>query len=88
MSWKAGDANKDPLRFRLEVETRDSFRFEVRDRIRGTQLGVDTSALPDGVYRFRLTASDAPRNPSSALDTERVSRCTTSAALVANELYL
>ena len=74
VSWKASDDNKDPLRFRLEVENRDAFRFEVRDRITGTQLGVDTSALPDGVYRFRLTASDAPRNPSSALDTNRGSR--------------
>ena len=74
VSWKASDDNKDPLRFRLEVENRDAFRFEVRNRITGTQLGVDTSALPDGVYRFRLTASDAPRNPASALDSNRVSR--------------
>jgi hypothetical protein len=74
VSWKAGDDNKDPLRFRLEVESRDGFRFEVRDRISGTQLGVETSALPDGVYRFRLKASDAPRNPATALETERVSR--------------
>jgi len=74
VSWKATDDNKDPLRFRLEVENRDGFRFEVRDRITGTQLGVDTSALPDGVYRFQLTASDAPRNPASALDTDRGSR--------------
>jgi hypothetical protein len=74
VSWKVGDDNKDPLRFRLEVESRDGYRLEVRDRISSTQLGVDTSALPDGVYRFRLTASDAPRNPASALDTERMSR--------------
>ena len=73
VSWKVTDDNKDPLRFRLDLEDREGFRFEVRDRISATQLGVDTSALPDGVYRFRLTASDAPRNPASALETDRAS---------------
>jgi hypothetical protein len=74
VSWKVSDPNKDPLRYRLEVENRDGFRFEVRERISGSQLGVDTSAIPDGMYRFRLTASDAPRNPDGALEVTRVSR--------------
>jgi hypothetical protein len=74
VSWKVSDPNKDPLLFRLDVESRDGFRFEVRERISGTQLGVDTHALPDGMYRFRLTASDAPRNPDGALEVSRVSR--------------
>jgi hypothetical protein len=74
VSWKVSDPNKDPMLFRLEVESRDGFSFEVRDRISTTQLGVDTHALPDGMYRFRLTASDAPRNPENALETTRVSR--------------
>jgi sugar lactone lactonase YvrE len=72
--WKAADGNKDPLRFRLEIEDKDGFVMEVRDRITGTQLGIDTHALPDGTYRFRLTASDAPLNPGAALETSRVSR--------------
>jgi hypothetical protein len=74
VSWKVSDPNKDPMLFRLEVESRDGFKFEVRERITATQLGVDTHALPDGMYRFRLTASDAPRNPGNALETTRVSR--------------
>jgi hypothetical protein len=74
VSWKASDPNKDPLRFTLEVENGDGNRFEVRKRITGAQLGVDTSAVPDGAYRFRLTASDAPQNPAAALETHRVSR--------------
>jgi hypothetical protein len=74
VSWKVADPNNDPLRFRLELENREGFRFEVRERITGTQLGVDTHAMPDGMYRFRLTASDAPRNPDGALDASRVSR--------------
>lgn len=74
VSWEVTDPNKDPLQYRLEVEDRNGFQFEVRERIAGSQLGVDTSAIPDGMYRFRLTASDAPRNPAGALEVTRVSR--------------
>ena len=74
VSWQVSDPNKDPLRFRLEIEDREGFSFEVRERITGTQLGVDTHAIPNGIYRFRLTASDAPRNPEDALEVSRVSR--------------
>jgi len=74
VSWSATDDNKDPLRFSLEVENREGVHFAVRERITGTQLGVDTSAVPDGAYRFRLTASDAPQNPAAPLETHRVSR--------------
>jgi hypothetical protein len=74
VSWQVSDPNKDPLKYRLEIESRDGFRLEVRERITGSQLGVDTHAIPDGTYRFRLTASDAPGNPSGALEASRVSR--------------
>jgi hypothetical protein len=74
VSWQATDPNRDPLRFTLQIEGRDGFAFEVRERITGSQIGVDTHALPDGTYRFRLTASDAPRNPGGALEVIRVSR--------------
>jgi hypothetical protein len=74
VSWQVSDPNKDPLQYRLEIEDRSGFRFNVRERIAGTQLGVDTSALPDGTYRFRLTASDAPGNPKGPIEVSRVSR--------------
>ena len=74
VSWSATDDNKDPLRFSLEIENREGVHFTVRERITGAQLGVDTSAVPDGAYRFRLTASDAPQNPAAPLETHRVSR--------------
>ena len=74
VSWKASDPNTDPLRFTLEVENREGIRFQVRERITGAQLGVDTSAVPDGAYRLRLTASDAPQNPADPLEADRVSR--------------
>jgi len=74
VSWKVSDPNKDPLRYRLEIEAHNGFSFNVRERIAGTQLGVDTHALPDGTYRFRLTASDGPGNPDGAIEVSRVSR--------------
>ncbi len=74
VSWEAVDPNKDPLNYRLEIEGEGGRSLEIRDRIAGTQLGIDTSAVPDGVYRFRLTASDSPDNPEGALETTRLSR--------------
>jgi hypothetical protein len=74
VSWQVSDPNKDPLQYRLEIEDRDGFSLNVRERIAGTQLGVDTHALPDGTYRFRLTATDAPGNPEGAIEVSRASR--------------
>ncbi len=56
------------------MERRDGFRLPVRQRIDGTQLAVDTTALPDGVYRFLLEATDAPQNPGTEMVTEATSR--------------
>ena len=74
VSWKAKDPNEDSLRFHLEVERRDGVRLPVRERIDGTQLAIDTTALPDGVYRFKLTASDDVQNPGAAIETMATSR--------------
>ncbi len=74
VSWQVSDPNNDPLRYRLEIEDRNGFNFNVREQIAGTQLGVDTHALPDGTYRFRLTATDLPGNPDGSIEVSRVSR--------------
>jgi hypothetical protein len=74
VSWEAVDPNKDALQFRLELEGRNGHSLEIRDRVTGSQLGIDTGAVPDGVYRFRLIASDSPENPAGALETSRMSR--------------
>lgn len=74
VSWKATDPNEDALRFDLEVERRDGVRLPVRERIDGTQLAIDVTALPDGVYRFKLTATDAAQNPGAAMETVARSR--------------
>ncbi|MGD8440999.1 MAG: hypothetical protein PVG53_10710 [Holophagae bacterium] len=74
VSWEADDPNEEPLRFRLDVESRSGVRLPIRERIEGTQLAVDTTALPDGSYRFVVTASDEPTNPGAALETTQISR--------------
>ena len=76
VSWKVKDLNEDTLLFRLEVEREDGFLMTVRDELASAKIvdglasdriGVDMTALPDGRYRFRLTASDGPSNPGDAL---------------------
>jgi hypothetical protein len=74
VSWKAKDPNDDSLRFHLEVEREDGFQLPVKERIDGTQLAIDATALPDGVYRFNLAATDAVQNPGAALETVTTSR--------------
>ncbi len=74
VSWKAEDANEDPLRFELAVERDDGLRLPVRLDVEGTQLAVDTTALPDGIYRFHVTASDELANPGDGLSTSGASR--------------
>jgi len=65
-SWKATDPNGDPLRFALEVQKAGSDRWwKVRENLETTVIGIDTQALADGLYRFRLTGSDAPANPEA-----------------------
>ncbi len=74
VSWKANDPNEDPLRFELRVESEDGFDLPVREQLNGTQIAVDTTALPDGEYRFRLIASDELENPGDAQTADRTSR--------------
>ncbi|HVN31305.1 MAG TPA: hypothetical protein VMT45_04925 [Thermoanaerobaculaceae bacterium] len=74
LSWKAEDPNGDPLRFTLEVQASDGERWwKVRDNLETVVLGIDTQALADGLYRFRLTATDAPANPEAPATTQALS---------------
>ncbi len=72
--WQAEDPNGDALRFRLELEPKDGAPLTVRRKVEGTEMAVDTTAVPDGWYRFRLTASDEESNPGGARTTSAVSR--------------
>jgi len=64
LRWKASDPNQDELRYRLEVraEGNEGGWLEVADDLKDDHYGFDATVLPDGRYRFRLTASDAQGN--------------------------
>ena len=67
VAWDAEDVNGDALRFDLNLARRDGGpELPVRTALEQTQLGVDVSALPDGWYRFVVSATDAATNPGSA----------------------
>jgi len=74
ISWKVDDPNGDPLRFTLDVQRQGSDRWwPVRSELESVSVAVDTSALPDGLYRFRLTATDVAANPDEADETTALS---------------
>jgi sugar lactone lactonase YvrE len=61
VTWRASDPNGDPLRFDLDarLEGSDTW-FPIRKDLDETSFSFDTTALPDGRYRFRVTATDRP----------------------------
>lgn len=74
LSWKAEDPNGDPLRFTVEIQNANGGAWwRVRGDLEATSIAVDTQALPDGLYRFRLTATDAPANPEEPATVQALS---------------
>jgi hypothetical protein len=63
LTWKGVDPNGDSLRYDVEGRVEDGAWFPVRRDVDESYLSFDTTALPDGRYRFRVTASDKPSNP-------------------------
>ncbi len=76
LRWAASDPNQDALEYELSFRPADSQGdwMRVADGLEESYYAFDATALPDGIYRFRLRASDRPSNdPGSALAAERVS---------------
>jgi hypothetical protein len=74
-SWKVEDPNGDPLRFTLDVQRQNDDRWwPVRSDLDGVTVAVDTCALPDDLYRFRLTATDVAANPDDPSSSSALSR--------------
>ncbi len=60
LTWEATDPNGDDLRFELWFQPAgDGDRWlPMADDLEDESYGFDATALPDGIYRFRLRATD------------------------------
>ena len=77
LRWRGSDPNGDELRFRIEVRAEAAAAWlPVTDDVDDDHFGFDATVLPDGRYRFRLTASDsrATRRTKRSLRSRRASR--------------
>ncbi|HZI92751.1 MAG TPA: hypothetical protein VFE84_00795 [Patescibacteria group bacterium] len=75
VAWKVEDANNDTLRYDVFFKAEDETLW--KPLIRGSDdefYSWDATTMPDGVYRIKVTASDAPSNPAaSVLEGSRIS---------------
>jgi hypothetical protein len=62
--WAASDPNGDALVFTVEIRGTGETEWKLlKDKVTERYLSWDSTAWPDGEYRVRVTASDAPGNP-------------------------
>lgn len=80
LRWTATDPNGDDLVYDLSFRPaaadggKEGDWLEVVKDLKEDHYSFDALSLPDGIYRFRLRASDLPSNdPDTALVAERVS---------------
>jgi hypothetical protein len=64
LRWEAEDPNEDELIYDLAFRAEDApdAWLPVGDELEKDHYGFDATALPDGVYRFRLRAADRGEN--------------------------
>ena len=75
LRWQVLDPNGDPLRYELAFrsEEQPGDWLPIASDLDEEQYGFDATVLPDGLYRFRLTAADSKGNqPEEALTAERI----------------
>ncbi len=75
ITWRTEDLDGDKLVYALYFRGEGEREWKkIRDGIEETKYTLDSDALADGKYYFRVVASDAPSNPAaSAREGERVS---------------
>ena len=76
ISWKAVDPNNDTLSFNLYFrgEGERTWKLLEEDQEKPAYQW-DTTSVPDGTYRVKVVASDAPSNPQSRILThEKISK--------------
>ena len=75
VSWSVEDANEDDLKYRVEFKAEDETLWKPLAQDLAAEFHTwDESSMPDGTYRLRISATDAPSNPPGSERTvERVS---------------
>jgi hypothetical protein len=73
--WIASDPNGDTLLYTVEIKGENETEWKpLKDKLTEKYISWDSTAFPDGDYRLRVTASDAPSNPpGEALTAQLVS---------------
>ena len=62
--WNASDENGDDLEYRVEIRgVKETDWKLLKNKMRERHFSFDSTAFPDGEYRLRVIASDAPSNP-------------------------
>lgn len=62
--WVAADPNGDSMVYTVEIRGAGETEWKLlKDKIAEKYYSWDSTAFPDGDYRLRITASDAPSNP-------------------------
>ena len=62
--WMASDPNGDSLVYKIEIRGANEKEWKLlKDKVPEKYYSWDSTAFPDGEYRIRVTASDAPSNP-------------------------
>jgi hypothetical protein len=76
ITWQAEDPDGDPLTAAVHFRGEDETVWKLlKEDIRESKLEIDSDALADGTYRFRVAVSDRRANPPSvARSVSRISR--------------
>jgi hypothetical protein len=70
--WLASDPNGDSMVYTVEIRGANETEWKLlRDKVAEKYLSWDSTAFPDGEYRLRIAASDAPSNPPAEALTSR-----------------
>ncbi len=71
--WLASDPNSDAMIYTVEIRGEKETQWKLlKDHVTEKYLSWDSTAFPDGEYRLRVTASDAPGNPPADVLTGRM----------------
>jgi hypothetical protein len=71
----ASDPNGDTLQYTVEIKGENETEWKpLKEKLTEKYFSWDATAFPDGDYRLRVTATDAPSNPpAEALTTQLIS---------------